>query len=279
LLESLSNNKNKAFRIGITGPPGAGKSSIVNHLIKFFIKDKKKIAVLLVDPTSPFTHGAVLGDRIRLETFHDNPNIFIRSLASRKSKGGLSENISEISDFLEYVGYDIILYETVGIGQVEIDVFEEVDSVALVLVPESGDDIQMMKAGVLEIADIFIINKSDRHESEKLYNSLKSMLSISEKNKKDNCWLTPIIKTVAIKNEGIIEVFEALITHKNHLSLKAKNKYRIRYKNKVIKLLTDYLSNNFWTKERNDILEKEVKKSCKSQMNPYLLVKKIISHG
>ena len=159
----------RSIKIGITGPPGAGKSSITNQLIKKYRSEDRSVCALLVDPTSPFSDGAVLGDRIRMRDFHEDSNVFIRSIASRGSKGGLSKDIDYISDIIEYSNFDIIIYETVGVGQVELDVVESVDTTVVVLVPESGDDIQMMKAGLIEIADVYVINKYDRKDSDKLF--------------------------------------------------------------------------------------------------------------
>ena len=192
ILKNIKSSKNKSVRIGITGPPGAGKSSITNQLIKKYRSENKRVCALLVDPTSPFSSGAVLGDRIRINDFYDDEDVFIRSLASRGSKGGLSNNIDYIGDIIEYVGFDIILFETVGVGQVELDVIESVDSVVVVLVPESGDDIQIMKAGLIEIADLYIINKSDRQGADRLEVALKNMLDTNPGSKIDN-WIIWII--------------------------------------------------------------------------------------
>ena len=196
ILSSLYPLKTNSHRIGITGPPGAGKSTITNLLIKYFRKNKKSVAVLLVDPTSPYSNGAVLGDRIRMFNYHNDDNVFIRSFATRGSKGGLSKNINKVADILQAAKFDIIIFETVGVGQIEIDVVEQVDTVVLTLVPESGDDIQMMKAGIIEIADIFVINKSDRKDADKLFVSLKNILSFTDKLKSKDLF-PKIIKTIA----------------------------------------------------------------------------------
>jgi LAO/AO transport system kinase len=168
----------------------------------------------LVDPSSPFTNGAVLGDRIRMQDFHKDDNVFIRSIASRGSKGGLSENIECIANVLNHCKFDIIIFETVGIGQIELDVIELVDTVAVILVPESGDDIQMMKAGLIEIADIYVINKYDRKDSNKLFIALNNMLKLVVNDK----WTPKIIKTVAINDRGIRELYNAIYNHLNIIS-------------------------------------------------------------
>ena len=275
MLSKLSNN-NESYRIGITGPPGAGKSTITNQLISYFRKEDLRVAVLLVDPSSPFSKGAFLGDRIRVSSYYKDSNVFVRSLASRGSKGGLSDNISEIADILEAANFDIILYETVGVGQVEIDVVEEVDTVILVLVPESGDDIQMMKAGILEIADIYTINKYDRKDSDKLYIALKNILSISSEDK-NNRWEIPIIKTIATTNSGIKELFKSIYMHKNYInSNSVLNKHPKRFKNKIDKLLLEYYKHKFWTKSKINLLEEELNKNVDKQSNPYIFIKKIL---
>ena len=268
--------KYKSYRIGITGPPGSGKSTIVNHLIKSFRTDNKKVAVLLVDPSSPFTKGSVLGDRIRVNQFHEDSSVFIRSIPSKDSTGGLSKNISQISDILESANFDIILYETVGVGQVEIDVVKEVDTVLLTLVPESGDDIQMMKAGILEIADVYVINKYDRKDSDRLYFSLQNMLEI---NLDQIDWKPRIVKTIASKNKGIKELYEVVCKHQNYLSKsKSINKYNLRYSNTVDNLLAEQFKNRFWNEINKKKLLKELSKNFKVQLTPYNFVKKILQN-
>ena len=269
----------KPHRVGITGPPGAGKSSITNLLIKKYRENNLKVAVLLVDPSSPFTKGAVLGDRIRMLNYYDDNNVFIRSFGSRGSKGGLSNNINEIADIFSLASYDIIIFETVGVGQIEIDVVEQVDSVILTLVPESGDDIQILKAGILEIADIFVVNKSDRSDSDKLIVSLKKILSNADTLDQDY-WKSPILKTIAIKDEGIDELINELNNHFNFLNSKDSFKnYKIdkRYSSQVEKILTNKLLNLFWKKNKISSLNKELEKKSKDRISHYALVQKLLN--
>ena len=270
----------KVHRIGITGPPGAGKSSITNLLIKKYRKDNLKVAVLLVDPSSPFTKGAVLGDRIRMLDYYNDDNVFIRSFGSRGSSGGLSENINEIADIFSLACYDIIIFETVGVGQIEIDVVEQVDSVILVLVPESGDDIQMLKAGIIEIADIFVINKSDRSDADKLLVSLKKILSLVNLDNNDLVWNYPIIKTVAIKDFGVDDLMKELNNHfifLNNQNNIINNKINNRYSNQINKILNKKLIDLFWNDKNTEILNSELKKDIKDRSSPYRLVQKLLN--
>ncbi len=206
LLRSLSDAGAPKI-IGITGPPGAGKSSLVDALIDELIKEEKRIAVLCIDPSSPFNLGALLGDRIRMSKWYTHPNVFIRSLATRGSLGGLSPKIIEITDLVKSAGFDHIIVETVGVGQSEIEVAGLADITVVVVVPEGGDEVQTMKAGLMEIADIFVINKSDRPGADLFERNLKLMLAPSfTKNAKE----VRIIKTVATEKKGIRELHDAI---------------------------------------------------------------------
>ncbi|HEY2348141.1 MAG TPA: methylmalonyl Co-A mutase-associated GTPase MeaB, partial [Puia sp.] len=193
--------------IGITGPPGAGKSTLTDALIKQFIHDGKKLAILCVDPSSSFHSGAILGDRIRMNQWYNNSSVFIRSLASRGTMGGLNPRIFQITDLLAHAGFDYILIETVGVGQTEVDISRLADQVVLVLVPESGDDIQTMKSGFMEIGDIFVVNKSDRPGAEQFMTSLKSSIHYQTAKQTERI---KFIQTVATEEKGIAELYKAI---------------------------------------------------------------------
>ena len=205
LLQSLPPSPTKI--IGITGPPGAGKSTLVDALINLLVSRGKKVGVLCVDPSSPFNLGALLGDRIRMSEWYTHPDVFIRSLATRGSMGGLHPKIIEITDLMKAFPFDHIIVETVGVGQSEIEIAGLADSTVVVVVPEAGDEVQTMKAGLMEIADIFVVNKADRPDADLFVKNLRQMLAPAFSTHYHE---VPVIKTVALKKEGINELLDIL---------------------------------------------------------------------
>lgn len=197
--------------IGITGPPGAGKSSLVNALVHHLLKQNLKIGIVAVDPSSPFNFGSLLGDRIRLSAHFNDPNVFIRSMATRGSLGGLSEKIMEVTDVMRAFPFDYIFIETVGVGQSEVEIAGLADTTVVVMVPEAGDEIQTMKAGLMEIADIFVVNKSDRADADRFVKNLRTLAASTM----TETWIIPVVKTVATSDEGIDELLHQIAQHSN----------------------------------------------------------------
>ena len=217
--------------IGVTGPPGAGKSTLISALIGEWIKEGKKIAVLSVDPSSPFHKGAILGDRIRMKEWYLHPNVFIRSLASRGHLGGLTSSMIELTTLLQSVGFDNIILETVGVGQSEVEVASLADTTIVVLVPEAGDEVQMMKSGLMEVADLFVVNKSDRPDAQIFANHIAQMIM---ENGQDADAIK-VIKTVASQGEGVQLLNEAIMAQQQVMIQRGGNKRLIL--SKVIQLI------------------------------------------
>ena len=276
LLSEIFNDTGNAYRIGITGPPGAGKSSLTHKLISAFREKDKKVAVIAVDPTSPFSGGAVLGDRIRMSSHFSDPHVFVRSMATRGSQGGLALKTQEVGEIFDAAGYDIIIFETVGVGQIELDVIQATDSVVVVLVPESGDDVQMLKAGLMEIGNIFVINKADRPGANKLTITLKNFLSTL--SNEENKWLPEVVPTVATEGSGIVELIEFIEKHKSFNLTHGIQKAKIddRYKKRVIRIITDDLMDSFWTDNNGFELECELEKKYNERKSPYDLAKQFL---
>jgi LAO/AO transport system kinase len=251
--------------IGFTGPPGAGKSTLLNAVIGVLLADGKKIGLVLVDPSSPFNLGALLGDRLRMSSHFTNDNLFIRSVATRGSLGGLSDKIIEVVEVMRSYPFDFIFIETVGVGQSEVEIAGLADTTVVVLVPESGDSVQAMKAGLMEIADVFVINKADRTDAEALANSLSHQLHI---NGRENI---PILKTVAVESKGVKELIAAIDTRgKSAENLIRKN---ILLAEKALRIISKNRMKNFDREKMQVELEKEMNAS---NFNLYTFVKKFL---
>ncbi len=209
LLRLLFPRTGRARVLGLTGPPGAGKSTLALKVAQEYRRRGSTVGIVAVDPSSPFTGGAILGDRIRMSEIYTDPGVFIRSMATRGAMGGLARATSDAVDILDAAGFDVVLVETVGVGQDEVDIVRTAETVAVVLVPGLGDDIQAIKAGILEIADVFVVNKADREGADRATAELAMMLDLSPKDG----WRPPIVRTIAPRGEGVSEAVEAMESH------------------------------------------------------------------
>jgi len=229
LLADLYPQTGRARIIGITGSPGAGKSTLVAAMAKHYRAQQKRVGIIAVDPTSPFTGGAILGDRIRMADLYTDRGVYIRSMATRGFLGGLAKATNDVVDILDAAGFDLVLVETVGVGQDEVEVVRTVQTNLVVLVPGMGDDIQAIKAGIMEIGDVFVVNKADRPGADRTVTEVTMMMSLVEEH---GDWVPPIVKTVASRNEGIVELDAAITKHYEHLKatgeLDRRNRDRVR---------------------------------------------------
>jgi len=264
LLKEIYPKRKNSFRIGITGPPGVGKSTTVNALIDVLKSMDYRLGIIAVDPSSPFTGGAFLGDRLRMQNSYNHEDVFIRSVASRGSLGGLSSSTENIAEIMEGFGMDIILIETVGVGQSELDIMEITDSVAVLLVPESGDSIQAMKSGIMEIGDVFAVNKSDREGADRAVRHIKTILEMKKTGER----VPPVVKISAKNSDNIEALAEEIFSHRDYMEEHdiLSSKRKMRKLREVKGLLRDMFIKS---------IDKHLKDVENSEESPYETAQKI----
>lgn len=276
-LKKLYPKTGRAYIIGVTGLPGSGKSTLVDKIVEIFRKEGKTIGIVAVDPTSPFTGGAILGDRIRMQRHSTDDGVFIRSLATRGYLGGISRSTHDIINVMDAMGKDIIIVETVGVGQDEVEIVNTAHTSIVVTVPGLGDEVQIIKAGLLEIADIFVINKSEREGAEKLEQELRVMIEMAPP--RQDGWTPPIFKTEAVLGKGVFELIYGVSRHRNSLieSKKLDGKNKLRTKKHFLKLLqTRLLESVLGRLEEGETLDKMLQQLVDRKGDPYGLVEEIM---
>jgi len=279
LLKALFPYSGNATLIGLTGAPGAGKSTLVDQIAREYRKQGRTIGIVAIDPTSPFSGGAILGDRIRMQSHYADPGIYIRSMATRGSLGGLAGTTADVATVLDASGRDLVMIETVGVGQDEVDIVTLADVTVVVLVPGMGDDVQSIKAGIMEIADVFVINKSDRDGAERVEREVRAMQSLSVRN--DN-WTPPIVNTVASEGAGIADAVAAIERYREYLKQGAAGRKRrtASWRKRITEMLqaalfervvADYLGNGQAERLASEVAE--------HKRDPYSLVEELVNEA
>ena len=276
LLKALFPHTGKARVLGLTGAPGAGKSTLVDQLAKHYRKENQTVGIIAVDPTSPYTGGAILGDRIRMQDHHADPGIYIRSMATRGSLGGLARATADAATVLDASGRDIVMIETVGVGQDEVDIVRLADITIVILVPGMGDDVQTIKAGIMEIADIFVINKSDHSGAERVEREIRAMQSLATRH---DHWTPPIVKTVASEGEGIDELAKTIADYEAYLKKDnlAFRKNVENWQERLVEMLRDAMLENARAKMESGSLERYAAEIANHKRDPYTLVEEIMN--
>ncbi len=276
-LKTLYPNTGNAYIIGITGPPGAGKSTLVDQLTHNLRKKGKRVGVVAIDPTSPFTGGAILGDRIRMNRHADDPGVFIRSLGTRGALGGLSRSTADVALVLDAFGMDYVIIETVGVGQDEVDIVKTAHTTCVVMVPGLGDDIQAIKAGILEIGDVFVVNKADRDGADRTARELESMLGMRKEI--EGSWSPKVMRTVAQNGAGIDELVDEIEGHREYLfaSGAIHDFLRERNERQFVEVLRDGLYKKAQeAMSENDMFKTLVDDICAHASDPYSAADKVI---